>query len=104
MRCSSGIDAHRIHATLTLVRTTVDLPEGLLKNAKRHAARRGVTLSVVVEDALRSQLTAKKTAPPPPFKLYTVRGKLVAPDLDLDRTSELIAQDDESEFGPAARP
>jgi len=37
----------------------------------------------------------------PDFELCTVKGKLVQPCLDLDRTSELIVEDDESDFGVA---
>lgn len=80
------------------VRTTVDLPEPLLRNAKQRAAERGVTLSVVLEDALRSHLAAKPARPETPFRLHTVHGRLVRPDLDLDRTSELITADDELAF------
>ena len=83
---------------LYCVRTTIDLPGPLLQNAKRRAAERGVTLSVVVEDALRSQLAAKASKSDDPFHLHTVRGRLVKPDLDLDRTSELLVRDDEAEF------
>jgi hypothetical protein len=81
------------------MRTTIDLPEPLLKNAKLRAAQRGVTLSVVVEDALRGHLASRITAPASRFELHTVRGRLAAEGLDLDRTSELIAQEDELEFG-----
>jgi hypothetical protein len=80
------------------MRTTISIPEPLLENAKRRAAKRGVTLSTLVEDALRSHLTE---APPPaagPFRLHTVRGKLVDPRLDLDRTSALVSADDEAEY------
>jgi hypothetical protein len=80
------------------VRTTIDLPEPLLKNARGRAAERGVTLSAIVEDALRSHLALRRTEPQPSFHLHTVRGKLVRPDLDLDRTSELLVQDDRSAF------
>ena len=80
------------------MRTTIDLPEVLLKNAKRQAARRGVTLSVIVADGLRYLLAAKPSSPPPAFQLHSVRGRLLHPDLNLDRTSELILRDDEEEF------
>jgi hypothetical protein len=83
---------------LTVVRTTVDLPQPLLHNAKRRAAERGVTLSALVEDALRTHLAAKPKGPDTPFRLHTVRGRLVQPDLDLDRTSAIVASDDESDF------
>jgi hypothetical protein len=83
---------------LGLMRTTVDIPEPLLQNAKRRASERGLTLSALLEDALRSHLSAKLESPEP-FHLHTVRGRLVSPSLDLDRTSALLLQDDESEFG-----
>ncbi len=38
------------------VRTTIDLPDPLFKEAKAAAALRGVTLRDVVEEALRRQL------------------------------------------------
>lgn len=82
------------------MRTTVDLPEPLLHNAKRRAAERGVTLSAIIEDALRSHLASKRAAAAPPFQLFTVRGRLVRPDLDLDRTSALLAEDDAASFIP----
>jgi len=82
----------------TIVRTTIDLPEPLLRNAKRRASERGVTLSAVVEDALRYLLAARPKGPETPFRLHTVRGRLVQPDLDLDRTSALVTLDDESDF------
>ena len=81
------------------MRTTVSIPEPLLHNARKRAAERGVTLSVVVEDALRKELAQDRIVPEQRFQLYTVRGRLVQPDLDLDRTSALLTADDEAEFG-----
>jgi hypothetical protein len=80
------------------MRTTVTLPDPLLRNAKRTAAARGVTLSAFVEDAVRAQLARTGEKAPSPFKLHTVRGRLVQPDLNLDRTSALLTLDDESAF------
>jgi hypothetical protein len=77
------------------VRTTVSLPEPLLEKAKQYATERGVTLSVVVEDALRRLITRTAVAAGPKFRLHTVRGRLVNPNLDLDRTSALVVRDDE---------
>jgi hypothetical protein len=76
----------------------VDIPEPLLENAKKVASERRVTLSVVLEDALRSHLAARPARTGAPFRLHTVHGRLVQPDLDLDRTSAIIAADDESDF------
>ncbi len=83
------------------MRTTVDIAEPLLRNARRSAARRGVTVSVVLEDALRRYLAMKPDVAAPPFELLTVRGELVDPNVNLDRTSEWITRDDEARFGTA---
>jgi hypothetical protein len=80
------------------MRTTVDLSEPVLQSAKRLASERGVTLSVVLEDAVRALLARKQSPVAAPFRLHTVRGRLVQPDLDLDRTSNLLAIEDETEF------
>jgi ribbon-helix-helix CopG family protein len=82
----------------SLVRTTINLPEPLLRSAKRQADERGVTLSALLEDALRFHLARKQPANAAPFQLDTVAGKLVQPDLDLDRTSNLEVLDDELKF------
>ena len=82
-----------------IVRTTIDLPDPLLDGAKDLAAARGVTVSALLADALRGLLAAKPAPGPEPFRLHTVRGRLVQPNLDLDRTSALLADDDEAEFG-----
>lgn len=83
-----------------MIRTTVSLSEPLLESAKMRASERGVTLSAVVEDALRIHL-AQPGAPVEraPFRLITVTGRPVDPDVDLDRTSALITAEDQEEFG-----
>jgi hypothetical protein len=81
------------------MRTTINISEPVLRSARRRAAERGVTLSAFAEDALRAQLARKESAAAPSFRLHTVRGRLVRPDLDLDRTSALLALDDEATFG-----
>lgn len=55
-------------------------------------------MSVVIEDALRSYLSQAQRRAATPFRLITVRGKLVNPDLDLDRTSALLLADDEAAY------
>jgi len=86
-----------------VMRTTVDVPEPLLENAKKRASVLGVTVSVVIQDALRSHLarTSGSTAGASAtgnFHLHTVSGKLVHPELDLDRTSALLALEDEADY------
>jgi hypothetical protein len=83
------------------MRTTVNLSEPLLRNAKRRASERGLTLSALLEDALRVHLARRSSDAEAPFQLHTVFGKLVNPELDLDRTSALELLDDEVRF---ARP
>jgi hypothetical protein len=95
------------------MRTTVDIPDALLRRARQLAEARGRTLSAVVVDALRSALS--RPAPseqPEPFRLVTFAGTSAWPDLDFDRASELVAAEDElgyrvaeppAAYGPRAR-
>ncbi len=69
-------------------------PDSLLEDAGRLAARRGVTFSALVEDALRLLLAN----PPAPFRLHTIRGTLADRNLNLSRTSALKVQEDEASF------
>lgn len=80
------------------MRTTVDLPAPLLQNAKQLADERHTTLSSVVQDALREHLTGRTVKSGTAFQLHTVRGRLVHPEVDLDRTSALLMEDDEAQF------
>jgi hypothetical protein len=80
------------------MRTTVSVPDPLLENAKQRASERGITLSALIEDALRRHLSEMATVSSKPFRLHTVRGRLVNPSLDLDRTSALVATDDEAGY------
>jgi hypothetical protein len=88
---------------MEVMRTTVDLPEPLLQNAKALAAAGNRTLSAVVEDALRRHLAVAKKGEAPAFRLHTVSGRLKDPGLDLDRTSALDIRDDEAEYGRSRR-
>jgi hypothetical protein len=85
------------------MRTTINVPDPLLHNARKRAGERGVTLSAVVEDALRRDLAQAPAVPAERFQLHTVRGRLVQPGLDLDRTSALLTADDEAVFGGGKR-
>jgi hypothetical protein len=49
-----------------------------------------VGMSELIEAAQRGHLA------PPAFLLHTVRGRLVDPRIDLDRTSALVAEEDEA--------
>lgn len=82
----------------------MDLPEPLIQNAKLLAGERGITFSEVVEDALRTHLSPRWERPRGKVRLPTVLGRLVNPELDLDRTTALTVAEDESFFamGPGA--
>ena len=80
------------------MRTTLTLSDGVFRAAKRRAAERGVTLSVVVDEALRAQLAA--AAPKAkPFKLITFGKGGTRPGVDLDRTSALLEEEDLDAYG-----
>jgi hypothetical protein len=49
---------------LTRMRTTVVIEDGLLHEAKLKAASRGITLSQLLNEALRAALTERAEAPP----------------------------------------
>jgi hypothetical protein len=71
----------------------------LLENAQQaRAVERGVTLSALIEGALRCLLARNPSSSVLAFRLHMVRGKLADPSTDLDRTSALIAMEDEASF------
>ncbi len=59
---------------LFCMRTTLDLDDALLVAAKKRAAERRVTLTQVIEDALRAALETA-AAPRRPLRWATVRGE-----------------------------
>ena len=73
------------------MRTTVRLDDGLLREAKEHAARSGRTLTALIEDALRRALAEAKRRPERPTpKLPTFRGDGLQPGVDLDDSAALL--------------
>lgn len=48
---------------LVCMRTTLNLPDGLVHEAKAHALRTGQTLTAVLEEALRLLLASRDDAP-----------------------------------------
>ena len=74
-------------------RTTVRLPNELVRRAKRKAAEDGSTLTALIEEGLRRVLKepAQPKRPPPPVS--KARGGLM-PGIDLDDSAALIEMDD----------
>jgi len=71
------------------VRTTVDLPDDLLSEAKERAAREGRSLSDVVRDAVRS-FARTATAERESVELPTFDGGGLQPGVDLDDSAALF--------------
>ena len=74
---------------LLCMRTTLDINDGLMREAKKIAAQTGQTLTRVIEDALRERLAREKAGASHAFKLrwVTVRGR-IQPGVDpTDRDS-----------------
>jgi hypothetical protein len=86
------------------MRTTINLDDALLAEAKQVAARTGRSLTAVVEDALRESLhrrhhTARRVVELPTFGEGGVR-----PGVDLDDSAALLdLLDDDAAAGDAAR-
>ena len=78
------------------MRTTVQLPDDLLKAAKRHAVDPGRTLTAVIEDALRAALAHEAAAhATEPVALPTFGSGGVLPGVDLDDAAALLDLMDE---------
>ncbi|HEY8645493.1 MAG TPA: hypothetical protein VIL77_06410 [Gaiellaceae bacterium] len=72
------------------MRTTVDIQEDLLSEAKERAARTGRTLGQVVDDALRLLFQrAERAASRGPVELPTFRGSGLQPGVDLNGSALL---------------
>lgn len=75
---------------LLCMRTTLNLDDSVLADAKLLAKRSGKTLTSVVEDALRERLarqTSRRCATP--LRLPTVGGHGLQPGVDLDDSAAL---------------
>jgi len=60
------------------MKTTLNIDDSVMARLKREAARRGCTMSELVESALRLLLTAKETAGPiPSLPVFKSGGPLV---------------------------
>ena len=76
---------------LLCMKTTIQLDDQLLLEAKKHATQTGRTLKAVVEDALREALVRTETTRPQTrISLQTFKGRGVQPGVDLDDTSSLL--------------
>jgi len=72
------------------MRTTIDLPDDLLAEAKQRAAREGRSLSDVVGDAVRSSFSRAASADREPVELPTFGAGGLQPGVDLDDSAGLL--------------
>jgi hypothetical protein len=73
------------------MRTTISLPDDLLRKAKQVAAERACTLSEVVQDSLQKAFARPRSAHRSgPTRLTTFRGRGVLPGIDLDSSVNLL--------------
>lgn len=75
---------------MKMLRTTVRLDAGLLREAKMAAAARRTTLTRLIEEGLRSVLAKRSERPDTRFELPTFKGNGLQPGVDLDDTADLL--------------
>ena len=81
---------------MTIQRTTVRLPKELLRLAKRKAAEEGRTLTALIEEGLRREVSGERRDSKRPAGLLPVSkatGGLL-PGVDLTKISDIQGQDD----------
>jgi hypothetical protein len=63
------------------VKTTVEISDSLLREARKLAAREGVTLRTLIERGLHRVVAETKAAPPFKLRRASFKGKGLHPDL-----------------------
>jgi hypothetical protein len=73
------------------MRTTINVDDQLLVQAKAQAATLGVTLTQLIEDALRESLIRRESAENRGHvRLITMKGTGTQPGIDLDNSRSLL--------------
>jgi len=72
------------------MRTTIDLPDDLIEEAKQRAARERRSLSEVVGDAVRSSFSRAVAADRQPVELPTFDGGGLQSGVELDDSAALL--------------
>ena len=83
-----------------LMRTSIILEDELAERFRETAKRRGQSLSAFLAEAGKAALS-EKPAEGEAFHLLTCGGRGVQPGMDLDKTGELLAAEDETHYGRA---
>ena len=74
------------------MRTTIQLSDALLREAKREAARSGMTLTAFIEESLRQRLarSTANTEPRAHTRFATTGSGDLHPGIDLDDSAALL--------------
>lgn len=72
------------------MRTTIRLADSLLLEAKREAARCGMTLTAIIEESLRTRLARTQDARRTRVRLSTTGRGGLRPGVDLDDSAALL--------------
>jgi hypothetical protein len=81
-----------------MMRTTIRLEESLFAEAKQRAARGGITLTALIEQALRESFGRRQTTPlRRPVQITTWGHGGALPGVDLDNSAALLEQMDLAE-------
>ena len=83
------------------MKTTLNIDDDILRAVKSRAAARGITLTSLVEEALRSALT-EATDSSYQLELPVTRGRR-PPLVDIDSNAELAEYLDRAEVDPSTR-
>lgn len=81
------------------MRTSILLDDRLGEQLKEKARERGMSLSAFLAEAGRAALRSDSRVAQKPFELITFEGSGVQAGIDLDRTSELMAAEDQTRYG-----
>jgi hypothetical protein len=73
-----------------MMRTTIDLDADLLREAKQVAAANGVTLTRLIEDAVRAVLQRRAEQPRHDLELPVFHGRGLRPGVDLADSAGLL--------------
>lgn len=71
------------------MRTTINMKDSLYRSIKEEAARRGTTITTVIEERLEYSVGKQPNSTPNDFELVTFDGDGLYPGIDLDSSSSL---------------
>ena len=81
------------------MRTSIILDDDLGESLRKFAKERGQSLSAFLAEAGRAAMGADAQTSAPPFELITFGEGGTFTNVNLDRTSDLLAAEDAAQFG-----